>query len=89
MVKWSCSPGGYRPLRSRRDGSRLGVRFRRRSIRWIERLLRSDDGPTAVEYAVMLSLIVLVCMSAIKTLGSNASAKFSTVGASLATGAGS
>jgi len=89
MLKSSCSPRGNRPSRSRRDGSRLGVRFWRRSIRWIEGLLRSDDGPTAVEYAVMLALIVLVCMSAVKTLGSNASAKFSTVGASLATGAGS
>jgi pilus assembly protein Flp/PilA len=49
-------------------------------------LLRSEEGPTAVEYAVMLALVVLVCLSAVKTLGSNASAKFSTVGASLASG---
>jgi pilus assembly protein Flp/PilA len=34
----------------------------------IRRFLRSDDGPTAVEYAVMLSLIVVTCMSAIGLL---------------------
>ena len=35
--------------------------------------LRNEDGPTAVEYAVMLALIVVVCIAAISTLGSNAS----------------
>ena len=30
----------------------------------VERFLRAEDGPTAVEYAVMLALIVVVCVSA-------------------------
>ena len=36
------------------------------------RFLKQEDGPTAVEYAVMLALIVVVCIAAITTLGSNA-----------------
>ena len=43
--------------------------------------LRKEDGPTAVEYAVMLALIVVVCIAAITTLGSNANKTFSSVGA--------
>ncbi len=40
------------------------------------RFLKSEDGPTAVEYAVMLALIVIVCLTAIQAVGTNASAKF-------------
>lgn len=42
---------------------------------WRERVLRfvsEEDGPTAVEYAVMLALIITVCVGAITTLGKNA-----------------
>jgi pilus assembly protein Flp/PilA len=42
--------------------------------------LKNEDGPTAVEYAVMLALIVVVCIGAITTLGSNSSKTFSSVG---------
>jgi pilus assembly protein Flp/PilA len=41
--------------------------------------LRREDGPTAVEYAVMLALIVVVCVGAIKALGSNANVTFDEV----------
>ena len=41
--------------------------------------LRREDGPTAVEYAVMLALIIVVCIAAISTLGSGASKTFSNV----------
>jgi pilus assembly protein Flp/PilA len=41
--------------------------------------LRNEDGPTAVEYAVMLALIIVVCITAITTLGSNANNTFSYV----------
>jgi pilus assembly protein Flp/PilA len=41
--------------------------------------LAREDGPTAVEYAVMLSLIIVVCIAAIATLGSNANNTFSYV----------
>jgi pilus assembly protein Flp/PilA len=45
--------------------------------------LRSEDGPTAVEYAVMLALIIVVCLSAIQILGTNANSAFNTVGQSI------
>jgi pilus assembly protein Flp/PilA len=42
--------------------------------------VKAEDGPTAVEYAVMLALIIVVCIGAITTLGTNANSTFSTVG---------
>jgi len=42
--------------------------------------LRVEDGPTAVEYAVMLALIIVVCIAAISALGSNSSNTFAYVG---------
>jgi pilus assembly protein Flp/PilA len=42
--------------------------------------LKREDGPTAVEYAVMLALIIVVCITAITALGTNANATFTTVG---------
>ena len=39
--------------------------------------LKREEGPTAVEYAVMLALIIVVCIAAITMLGTNASATFS------------
>jgi pilus assembly protein Flp/PilA len=41
--------------------------------------LKDEGGPTAVEYAVMLAMIIVVCMAAITTLGSNANNNFSFV----------
>jgi pilus assembly protein Flp/PilA len=41
--------------------------------------LKREDGPTAVEYAVMLALIIVVCITAITALGTNANATFTTV----------
>ncbi len=41
--------------------------------------LTEEDGPTAVEYAVMLALIVVVCLTAITSVGTAASAKFTDV----------
>jgi pilus assembly protein Flp/PilA len=42
--------------------------------------LKREDGPTAVEYAVMLALIIVVCITAITALGTNANKTFTTVG---------
>jgi len=42
--------------------------------------LKNEDGPTAVEYAVMLALIIVVCITAITTLGTNANKTFGDVG---------
>ena len=46
----------------------------------VANFVKSEDGPTAVEYAVMLALIIVVCITAISTLGSNASNTFNYVG---------
>ena len=52
----------------------------RRIMQSCVNFLKNEDGPTAVEYAVMLALIVVVCIAAISALGSNASNTFSLVG---------
>jgi pilus assembly protein Flp/PilA len=54
-----------------------------------ERFLKAEEGPTAVEYAVMLALIVVVCIAAIATLGTNANAVFGNVALNTAAAAGS
>ncbi|MBX9681996.1 MAG: Flp family type IVb pilin [Gemmataceae bacterium] len=45
--------------------------------------MKREDGPTAVEYAVMLALIIVVCITTIGTLGTNANATFSKVASSI------
>ena len=42
----------------------------------VKNFLVSEDGPTAVEYAIMLALIVIVCIGAVQAIGTNAKAKF-------------
>ena len=48
----------------------------------ISRFLTSDEGPTAVEYAVMLALILVACIAIVTTLGTSVSSTFSTVNTS-------
>lgn len=45
----------------------------------VKNFMVSEDGPTAVEYAVMLALIVIVCLTAIKAVGTNASDRFNDI----------
>jgi pilus assembly protein Flp/PilA len=49
----------------------------------VANFLVKEDGPTAVEYAVMLALIIVVCIAAITTLGNNAKSTFTSVGTSI------
>jgi len=44
-------------------------------IRW-RRILQDDDGPTAVEYAVMLALVIMFCLGAVRALGTVTSGSF-------------
>lgn len=53
--------------------------FARKALRF----LKSEDGPTAVEYAVMLALIVLVCLTSITSVGTKAKSTFSNIAASI------
>jgi pilus assembly protein Flp/PilA len=48
------------------------------------RFLASEDGPTAVEYAVMLALIVVACVVIIQNLGTTVSSTFSSVSSGIA-----
>jgi pilus assembly protein Flp/PilA len=47
--------------------------------------LKAEDGPTAVEYAVMLALIIVVCLVAITALGTNANQTFTKVSNAIGT----
>jgi pilus assembly protein Flp/PilA len=49
----------------------------------LRKFVVSDDGPTAVEYAVMLALIVIVCLTAIQSIGTNANSTFQSVASQL------
>jgi len=54
---------------------------------WAIDFVQREDGPTAVEYAVMLALIIVVCIGAITTLGGNANKTFTSVGAAISVSA--
>ncbi|MEO2016112.1 MAG: Flp family type IVb pilin [Fuerstiella sp.] len=49
----------------------------------VKKFIVSEDGPTAVEYAVMLAMIIVVCLAAISTIGGAANSKFQQVGSYL------
>ena len=61
------------------------MRFAKNVVEFLKR----EDGPTAVEYAVMLSLIIVVCLTAISAVGTNASSTFTSVSGSLSTSSSS
>jgi pilus assembly protein Flp/PilA len=60
-----------------------------RYLQAVGNFLRREDGPAAVEYAVMLALIIVVCIVSLTTLGSNANKTFSKVANALAPTSGS
>ena len=49
----------------------------------VKTFLKEEDGPTAVEYAVMLALIVITCLVAIRSIGTTANSKFELINAEL------
>ena len=56
----------------------------KKTLKSVVEFLKREDGPTAVEYAVMLALIVIVCLTAIRAIGTNANTKFGEVRDALA-----
>jgi pilus assembly protein Flp/PilA len=60
-----------------------GEEIMRKLVERVKNFLAREDGPTAVEYAVMLALIIVVCITAITALGSNANKTFTSVGNSI------
>jgi pilus assembly protein Flp/PilA len=55
-------------------------------VRSISCFLKSEDGPTAVEYAVMLALILVACINIVSLLGHSVSGTFSKVNSALGSG---
>ena len=51
----------------------------------VERFMKSEDGPTAVEYAVMLALIVIVCIASITSIGTEVNDTFTNIQTELST----
>jgi pilus assembly protein Flp/PilA len=51
-----------------------------RLARRVAEFWKSEDGPTAVEYAVMLALIIVVCLGSIAVLGRNSNNTYTSVG---------
>lgn len=49
----------------------------------VKRFLVNEDGPTAVEYAVMLALILVACITIVGSLGTSVSGTFNTVNQSM------
>ncbi len=73
-------------MRAGRGRNKKGVFAVQSLFASVGRFLREEDGPTAVEYAVMLALIIVVCVTAITTLGTNASNTFSNASLNIAAG---
>jgi pilus assembly protein Flp/PilA len=55
-------------------------RFKKAVLNFVQ----EEDGPTSVEYAIMLALILIVCLTAVGTLGTDAVTKFCNVADALA-----
>jgi pilus assembly protein Flp/PilA len=53
------------------------------TLKNVVEFLKREDGPTAVEYAVMLALIVVVCIAAITAIGAASNQTFSSVGSAI------
>jgi pilus assembly protein Flp/PilA len=65
------------------EGSQRKVISMRKLTTSLMNFVQSEDGPTAVEYAVMLALIIVVCIGAIQLIGNNANNQFNTVATTL------
>ncbi len=55
----------------------------------LRRFLVAEDGPAAVEYAVMLSLIIVVCVAVIRSIGASTLGSFGAFGAAMGATGGS
>ena len=99
LPKHAAPPGSDLPNSFPRGRKRPGYRANPVAV-WIEKgekvmkkwiakirdFLKREEGPTAVEYAVMLALIIVVCIAAIASLGSGASNTFNNVSLNAAAG---
>jgi pilus assembly protein Flp/PilA len=66
--------------RSKRGGRRI---FQERSMKHVLNFIRNDSGATAIEYALIASLIAVAIITAVSTVGTKVSTVFTEVGNSL------
>ena len=52
-------------------------------LRLVKRLWRDEEGPTAVEYGLMVALIAIVIIAAVQALGNNLNTTFQTMAGSM------
>ncbi len=55
----------------------------KKTLKSVVQFLKREDGPTAVEYAVMLALIIVVCIAAVTAIGGASNQTFSQVGSAI------
>jgi pilus assembly protein Flp/PilA len=55
----------------------------KKTLKSVVEFLKREDGPTAVEYAVMLALIIVVCIAAVTAIGGASNQTFSSVGSAI------
>jgi pilus assembly protein Flp/PilA len=67
------------------DGFHERTLIMRKFAQSVVNFMKREDGPTAVEYAVMLALIIVVCITAITAIGTNANKTFQNVADNLTT----
>jgi pilus assembly protein Flp/PilA len=68
------SAGGKQAQRKQEDGG-INPMF--------ERFIREEEGATMVEYALMLALIAIVCITAVTLIGNRANSVFNSIANSL------
>jgi pilus assembly protein Flp/PilA len=76
MTRFRRVVGLVRHLHSHSDGEEIMSQINRHVLTFLKR----EDGPTAVEYAVMMALIIVACMATLLTLGTNSNNTYSYVG---------
>ncbi|TWU09104.1 Flp/Fap pilin component [Symmachiella macrocystis] len=64
-------------------GPELNREKKMQMLKSVKKFLVSEDGPTAVEYAVMLALIIVVCLTAITSVGTTTNTTFEGVATAL------
>jgi pilus assembly protein Flp/PilA len=78
-----CAREARRGLAEHRPKWRILMRSLAKKV---HRFLVSEDGPTAVEYAVMLALIIIVCLTAITQLGQQVNTTFTNIKSAIPSG---
>jgi pilus assembly protein Flp/PilA len=77
---------GVRPEDTAEIAGTSEVRPMRPFAKSVVKFVKAEDGPTAVEYAVMLALILVAVIGSVTIVGTKASGTFTTTGTSLPSG---